>query len=136
MSYNNAVLKIVDCDKGSWKKYQLRIWDYLDRIQDSFWKIRYWPCWAQHAITFQHKNNSQMYNLFYFLIGNGLYPTIAQNWITMWDVDQYDNPVMSPFYKPSELYDIGRVVAQAEDGTLFKGNKRVFDMHLCRPVMM
>lgn len=135
MEYNNSVLKENHCEKGTWKKEQHRIWHYLDKTQDSFWRIRYWPCWAQHAITLAHKNDSQMYNLFYFLIGNGLWPHTAKDWIMMWDV-QNGYPQLSPLYKTKELQDMVRVLVKEEAGELFTGRKTVFDMNLGRPVKM
>jgi hypothetical protein len=135
MEYNNSVLKEQVCDKSKWTRQQHKIWYYLDKTQDSFWRIRYWPCWAQHAITLPHKNDSQMYNLFYFLIGNGLYQYTADEWIKMWDVEN-GLPQQSPLYKTKELQDMVRIHVKHDNGDLFTGRKTVFDMHLGRPMKM
>jgi len=50
-----------------------RYWQYLNK-QDKFFKISEWPQWAQVNMVRPHKSDSQMYNLAYFLIGNGLDP--------------------------------------------------------------
>jgi len=45
-----------------------------------FWPISQWPQWAQFNQLCSHRDRNQRYNLFFFLVGNGLSPELASDW--------------------------------------------------------
>ena len=124
--------KVFFVDKTKWTREQHKIWHYLNTKQDSFYQVRFWPPWAQQNITFPHKNDSQMYNLFYFLLWNGVYPLTAMKWITMADV-RNGEPVKG-VYSNKELMDMDRVLVRHANGQLYLKSKKVFDMVANKPV--
>jgi len=112
-----------------------RWWQYLDR-QDIFWKISLWPVWAQTDILLPHKNDSEMYNLFFFLNANGLLPGLCKQWIMGMDYDWATKRQIDGVYSPKEILDMNKVMVKAYQGTLLEGKKQVYDMLLRRPVNM
>ncbi len=81
-----------------------------------------------------HKNDSQMYNLMFFLLANGLYPPTALQWTFMADTAQ-GVPVKG-VYKLKEINDAARVIQKHDSGDLYTGKKKVFDMFQQRPILM
>ena len=82
-----------------------------------------------------HKNDSQMYNLIYFFVGNGLDVRTAANWIQVADIVN-GSFAFSAAYSKKEKLDIQRVVEKGLRGELLTGKKVVFDMILGRPTEM
>lgn len=82
-----------------------------------------------------HKNDSQMYNLMYFFIANGLDPGSAGRWTLTGEVRSYQNGGYMVMlddapkqYKRKELEDMRRVQRKAQEGKLLTGRKMVFSM--------
>jgi len=112
-----------------------RYWQFLNN-QDVFFHIRLWPVWAQRLVLVPHKNNDQMYNLFFFLNANGLLPGLCKSWIIAFDYDWRLKRLVDGVYSPKEITEINRVMVKAYNGTLLQGKKRVFDIIQGRPVNM
>ncbi len=106
----------------------------MDKRQDSFWPISQWPAWAQQLFLIQHKNDSQVYNLMFFLLANGLVPFMALKWALMADT-RNGEPVMGT-YSNKELNDAARITQRHISGDLYQGKKKVFDMYQGRPILM
>ncbi len=76
-----------------------------------------------------------MFNLTFFFLANGLPPALTKVWVTA-GTTQNNELVLGSGYSPKEHQDIRRVLMKYQNGSLFKGDKKVFDMILGRPVMM
>lgn len=98
-----------------------------------------WPDWAKRTMMLWHKNDSQMYNLMYFLIGNGVPPWRARRWTLGGHMEVKDGIWtlrLGQQYTPKEVADADKVAQKAVDGELLRGNKMVYDVILGRPVKM
>jgi len=112
-----------------------RFWQYLNR-QDTFFHVQHWPLWAQRLILLPHKNDNQMFNLFYFLHGNGLSPGFCKAWIMAYDYDWAKKALIEGTYTKKEVLDINKLMVKAYQGELLNGKKRVYDLIDGRPVNM
>lgn len=108
--------------------------NYRDGGQDSFWPLREWPEWARTAIVLAHKKRSDRFNLMFFLLGNGLDPYTAASWVLA--QDYVGGRLKAGQYDDNAMKDILGVWDRHNAGTLYKGDKKVFDMTLGRAVMM
>lgn len=117
-------------DKSKWKPAQHRIWERL-RDSSTWYAVNTWPAWAQRNITLPHKSDSQAYNLFVFLVANGLSPSIAGSWLVTSDVK--DGKPVTGRYSIKELGDIDRLKTRWSAQTLVAPGKRVFDLITGRP---
>lgn len=124
---------LIDKVGETWGPDQHLWWNYW-MTQDYFWSIDQWPDWAQRDAMRWHKNDSQMYNLMYFFVANGLPPLIAGRWTLTGHVKSLGNGKLAMLddapaqYKQKELYDLQRVITKAEAGELLSGKKQVFSM--------
>lgn len=122
-----------------WGPDQHLWWKFFSENQDSFFKLDDWPEWVKALMMKWHKSDSNMYNLMYFFVGNGLAPHIAFRWV-MGGQMEVRNGVWTMHigkqYKASEIYDAERVLDKAKAGELLTGKKRVFDMNSRRVVWM
>jgi len=132
-----------DFDPGtvwdSWSSNQHLWWKYYHENQDHFYDMSDWPPWAKQAIMKWHKNDSEMYNLMYFFIGNGLSPVRAFNWVMAGDVYVKDGVWtlrLGKQYSAKEIVAAERVMKKAEMGELLTGKKDVYDMVVRRVVKM
>ncbi len=114
---------------------EARLRYYYEVTQDIFWKWSLWPQWTKQLILLDHKSDSQMFNLTFFFLANGLPPALTKIWVTAGDVRDHV-PLLGTGYSPKEHQDLRRVLMKYQNGTLFKGDKKVFDMILGRPVLM
>lgn len=121
---------------------QARIHFYVNS-SDAFYPTQEWPRWAQEQLYKQHKSNPERFNLFFFLTANGLEPHIAGTWVLMTDIKRHyyhNRPAVSePIsygYDSAARKDIKELIKKSYNGTLYKKNKRVYNMHLKRPVLM
>jgi len=64
---------------------EARIWNYLNG-QDEFYPIRKWPGWARHLAIREEKGNKDRFELYRWLVVNGLNPETAKDWARMRDV--------------------------------------------------
>ncbi len=112
-----------------------RLWYYLNKTQDVFWPISKWPEWVQHIALLEHKNDSQMYNLMFFYLANGLPAYVARHWTMAAEIKPPGVLVFGPYSKKEEE-DIRRVIIKHNNGLLYTGKKKVFDMIEGRPVLM
>lgn len=64
---------------------EARVWNYLNS-QDEFYPLRKWPGWAQYIAMKDDKNNKDRFELFRWLVVNGLSPATASVWATLQDV--------------------------------------------------
>ncbi len=103
--------------------------------QDSFFSYREWPEWAQGLALMAHKNSSESYNLFYFLVGNGLDPKLAADFIGGSDATPTGSLIPGA-YSAKERDELTRMMRLVYEGQFFTGEKRVFDIEKGRPVMM
>lgn len=127
-----GVIRRIPMDPYQWTDQQLRVWNYLEK-QDLFYPVNAWPPWAQAAAVNLHKNDTAMYNLMFFLIGNGLDPHHAMRFTLMGDARP--NPILGNYHS-KRFQDAQRIVTKAKAGELFQGKKNVFDMILGRPIKM
>ena len=132
--FQNTPLKTFSVDKSGWTSSQHRLWFFLNTKQDSFFPAKFWPAWAQELIVLAHKSDSQMYNLMFFFLANGVYPPTAKRWVR--SADYKDGELRNGVYKDKELADMSRVVIRAARGDLFTGEKKVWSMHEQRPRLM
>lgn len=123
-------MQTVAVNKDRWDPARHKIWYYLNN-QDDWYKIRNWPAWAQSLVTLAHKNDSQFYNIFVFLVVNGAAPGLALQWSRAGDVQ--GRTLVAGVYSGKELLDQDRIMDRWSAGTLIASGKRVFDMRKGRP---
>ncbi len=121
-------------DKATLSVKQHKVWYFLDHVQDSFWPISQWPQWTQFIAMIPHKNDSQVFNLMFFLLANGLYPQKAMQWALMADTHQA-YPVKG-VYSMKEVNDAARILQRHASGDLYQKKKKVYDMISGRPILM
>ena len=110
---------------------EARVWNYFNQ-QDDFWPIREWPPWAQEQALMFHKTYHPRYQLFRFLVFNGLNPTTAAGWIYISDISKTGVP-LAGIYDKSAVSQINGQIQQAKNGTLWKNTNRIYDMITGRP---
>lgn len=92
--------------------------------QDEFWKVHEWPRWARQTIV-RHKGNNDRFQLYLWLVANGLRPAVAERWVRAEDARDgrlvLDN-------RDKAIRHVEQMSRQLREGRLFRGNKRVFDM--------
>lgn len=116
------------------KQREARLWNYFNK-QDIFFPIRDWPWYQADNILSEHKDNRQRYNLFFFLVGNGLRVSIASEWTLCADV--INGNLVTGVYDTTALLQVGRQMPeQVAKGQMFKGTKSMMDMTLGRVVKM
>lgn len=111
---------------------EARVAHYLNRGED-FYPLRRWPLYLQVIALSEHRTNRERFTLFSFLTGNGLSPTVAQEWILMTDVSP-TRGITSYGYDDQAHRQASQMVRQVMEGTFFKGDKRMMDMSLGRTV--
>jgi len=114
-----------------------RIWKYLNDKQDSFWPIESWPQWAQASILKVHRKRGDNYTLFCFLVGNGLAPRTAGEWV--WNNDVVNGKWCAPLhgYDDSDSKrDKDGLINRALEKKLFPIGKAIMDMTLNKVVNM
>lgn len=120
------------------RRRQARLRNYFNsaKWRDLFWPLREWPVWVQDCALQEHKGNRDRFTLFYFFAANGLDPWQARHAVLASDA----RPTAFGIEPQDGDYDLHarrqmlQMIKQVEDGSLFKSNKRYFDMHLQRPV--
>jgi len=112
-------------DKEGWDARSHRLWLFFNR-QDDFFPISFWPKWAQEKMVWEHKPREQRFNLMFFLIGNGVYPPIAAEWVLACDVKA--GSLVEGQYDLNAHEDVLGIVKRATAGKLFLGKKDVWDM--------
>ncbi len=113
---------------------EARLRYYFNKGQDYWFNYHLWPIWAQQLILLEHKSDSQMFNLMFFFLGNGLAPGTSKNWVMASDYVK-DDFLYGPYTK-KEIQDIDRIIIKAANNQLFKGLKKVYDMIQQRPIYM
>ncbi len=113
---------------------EARLRYFFEKTQDSWWKLSKWPLWAQTLILLTHKSDSQMYNLMFLFLANGLPPEVARQWATA--MDAHSGILTSGPYSQKEEQDILRVLIKHANGTLYTGKKKVMNMVSGRPEYM
>lgn len=103
--------------------------------QDLFFPYRKWPSWAREYILLEHKPNRVRFNLFFFLVGNGLHPETAASWIIKKDFIA-GVPVDGEYNRNALTQLFIQLPKQVKDGTLFRGKKKMFDMAMGRVELM
>jgi len=114
---------------------EVRVWNYLNGVQDDFWPIFLWPAWAQTSALSEHRSNLQRFQYFYFLVGNGLAPDIATEWVVLKDV-LAGKEMQYGLYDRAAVDQLNWLKVKAKKKELFNGRYRVFDMILGHPVHM
>lgn len=112
---------------------EARVMNYVNS-SDKFFRTIEWPLWAQRLLLKEHKKRNERFNLYYFLIANGLYPGTAIVWSTMTDV--VNRRAVSMGYDADALRDVKGLLTKTHAGVIPNGRKRVYDMQLRRPVLM
>jgi len=105
--------------------------------RDLFWPLREWPNWAQELALKEHKGNRDRFSLFYFFVANGMDPWQARHAVLAFDArpTAFGIELIDGDYDVHARRQIMQMIKQAEDGSLFKTNKRYFDMTLGRTIM-
>lgn len=103
--------------------------------QDIFFPYRQWPGWAREYILLEHKSNRIRFNLFFFLVGNGLNPEIAAKWITYKDYI-VQHPVVGVYNRNALTQLFIQLPKQVKEGTLFRKRKRMYDIAMGRVELM
>lgn len=109
-----------------------RVWNYLNKA-DLFWPITEWENHHREMALTAHKDNKMRFKFFQFLVGNGLEPNIAAEWVLMADV--VNNQVVAGTYDAKAKEQIEQMKQQNQDGSLFR-NYKWWDMNLRRVVTM
>lgn len=112
-----------ECKPRDAREARLHNW-YI--LQDAFWHPCEWPGWVYKALLSDKKSFRDRFNLFYFFTANGMRPELAYIWVLTSDF-LHNNPVFGK-YTSSTYQDMNNLMAKAENGTLFTGNKQMFDM--------
>lgn len=127
---------------GAERRRVARVVNYLNR-QDDFFSLREWTStsggltatlWTRGAILKGHKTNRERFNLAYWLLGNGLRPGLVEDWVFIQDVR--DGHIIQGEYDTTARNQVRTLITRSENGTLFTGLKRVWDLKLGMPVMM
>jgi len=106
---------------------EARVWNYLNRDVLPFWQINQWPDWAQKAAMTLHKDNRMRYNFFFFLVANGLDPSLASEWTSMTDV--INGRIISTGYDAVAHHQVEvQMPVQHHTGQLYRGTKQMMDM--------
>ena len=111
------------------KERVIRLWNYLNNVQDDFWPIYKWPMWAQKAMLREHKDHKSRYELFAFLNGNGVVPTRAVQMIYFADYNVQTGPIPGR-YDAAALREFNDMIRKADAGDRTFYNKMSYwDMH-------
>lgn len=114
-----------------WDTRSARIWNWANR-GDLFFPINQWPPHMRaYLLAGDKKNNEGRYNLFVFLVGNGMSPELAADWVRISDAAQ---GVVVYTTREKVMRHVDQMVKQYHDRRLFS-EKRVFDMILRKPVV-
>jgi len=112
------------------RRRKARIWKYLNLTQDDFYRIHEWPKWARDT-ALDRKSNNDRFQLFYFLVGNGLSPMVAGRWVRILDVDPAGIEVLDE--REKALRHVDQMKMAVSDRRFLTGQKMVFNMHTRRP---
>lgn len=91
-----------------------------------FYPLNMWPQWAQTLYMLKHKNRTQRFSLWVFLVGNGLESDLARGWVLLgggYDKDAFKQmhelvtkgPTREPGKPPLRYWDI-----QAQQNRVFR----------------
>lgn len=103
------------------------LWYYFN-TQDIFFSIDKWPLWAQKQMLKPHKSHKDYYELFGFLVYNGLHPEIADDWISAKSTTMDRSRLIYEQYDASYHRSAMENMERARNGTLFGHGRRIFDM--------
>jgi len=109
---------------------EARVWNFLN-AQDDFFPIRSWPAWLQDIALSEHRNNRDRYNYFFFLVANGLQPTLAGEWTLMNNVEKTGHGGMvavSQGYNDHARRQVTQMIQQLGAGCFFTGKKKMMDL--------
>lgn len=106
---------------------EARVWNYLNKDMLPFWQIRDWPEWLQRLAMEKHKDNRQRYNFFFFLVANGLDPSLASEWTLMTDVVN-GNPISTGYDNVAHHQVHVQMPVQHQTGQLYRGTKMMMNM--------
>lgn len=109
------------------------LWYYFN-TQDIFFPIDKWPRWAQKQILKPHKSHKDFYELFGFLVLNGLHPEIAEEWISARSTTMDRSRLVFEEYDNAYRRSAAENIERAKTGTLFGHGRRIYDMTLGRVV--
>lgn len=110
---------------------EARLWNYFNKQDDLFWPIRQWPTWMQRMALKEYKGNRDRFGMFFFFVSNGLNANTAKHWIMAKDVSSggWDKGfLLFGDYDTHAYRQFRQLERQLNTGTLFKGNKLLFDM--------
>ena len=107
-----------------------RLWNYFQR-QDQFPKIVTWPQWTADAALKAHKNNRELYDLFKFYVGNGLYPPTAIIWIKASDC--VNDKILSGNYDRDAMRQLRRFLSRSNNRDFWE-SAVYYDLNLKRTV--
>jgi len=102
-----------------------RVWNYLNTGED-FYPIRDWPAYLRASIMSSHRMNRQRFNLFFFLVANGLEPEVAGQWTLLYDVK--DGVPLSMGYDYEAKRQVQQMIKQHNDGSLYRERKHIYSM--------
>lgn len=106
---------------------EARVWNHLNSAMLPFWQIRYWPEWIQTLALTLHKDNRQRYNYFFFLVANGLDPSLASEWTLM--TDYVNGTILSNGYDNVAHHQVFvQMPVQHQTGQLYQGTKQMMNM--------
>jgi hypothetical protein len=111
---------------------QARVWNHLN-AGDWFYRIRQWPGWLQELMLKEHRDGRERFTLFFFLTGNGCPPDIAGQWTLLNDF-RGGKEVYAQGYDQSARAQVIQMKRDLQNGKLFKGDKKIMDMHLGRVI--
>lgn len=142
MNYKESYVKTLLRPKGQTTGKSQWVY-YLDQMQDDFWPLRQWPEWAIRGIQGRPgrgPGNDMRYQLFYFLVGNGLQPEQAGEWICVAGrrngrliIDTAHNGKAGQ-HAQQMIKAVQKPAPHARP--FFRGDKKVFDMVKGRVVNM
>ena len=105
---------------------EARLWNFFQK-QDDFWRIEEWPEYIKIIALKYQRNNRERYTFWFFLVGNGLDPNIASEWVL--SIDFRQGNLVRGIYDESALRQVlVQLPKQNEEGSLWKGKKPMMDM--------
>lgn len=100
---------------------------------DHFWPFKQWPKTQKRYFLKLHLSRSEAYQLFTFLVSNGLQPEIAANYTLGIGVDSNDKWIIKG-YSQKRLDDMKANIKEVRSGKYFdylrRSGKKVWDMSI------